>query len=118
MALTHVTGSCQCGAVRFEADVDMDHAVTCNCSRCQRLGAVFAFVPKGNFTQLSGEGEMTEYLFNTQKISHRFCKTCGIETFGFGDAPDGSAIVAINLNAVEGIDPRAVEATHYDGAAA
>jgi hypothetical protein len=31
-------GSCQCGAVAFDVEVDISRPVTCNCSRCQRLG--------------------------------------------------------------------------------
>ena len=41
-----LSGSCQCGAVAFEADVDISTPVTCNCSRCQRLGSRLAFTPR------------------------------------------------------------------------
>ncbi|NDV01893.1 GFA family protein [Pseudoroseicyclus tamaricis] len=113
-----VTGSCQCGALSFEAEVDLDHTVTCNCSRCRRLGAVFAFTPKEKFRLISGEGQMTEYLFNSETISHRFCKTCGIEPFGFGAAPDGAETAAVNVNCLDGIDARALTSMAYDGASA
>jgi len=46
MSEQHYKGSCQCGAVTFETDVDLDNTITCNCSRCQRLGSVLAFTPR------------------------------------------------------------------------
>ena len=71
MATYH--GSCQCGAVRLSAELDLDGAVTCNCSRCRRLGSVLTFAPADKFHLEAGEGATTEYLFNRHAISHRFC---------------------------------------------
>ena len=47
MSAERHTGSCQCGAVAFEAVVDIANPAACNCSRCQRLGSVLAFTPLG-----------------------------------------------------------------------
>ena len=78
--LQHYTGGCQCGAVRYEVDVDLASTVTCNCSRCQRLGSVLAFTSEDKFKLLQGEEQLTEYLFNKGVIHHFFCKVCGIES--------------------------------------
>lgn len=119
MATKHYLGSCQCGAVSFEVDADLDKTVTCNCSRCQRLGSVLAFATPDAFSLKSGEDNLTEYRFNTKKLQHLFCKTCGIEGFAYGNSPvDGSPMVAVNVNCLEGVDPRALTSHHYDGAAA
>ena len=108
-------GSCQCGAVSFEADLDLDSTVTCNCSRCQRIGSVLTFAPRSDFRLVTGEGNLTEYLFNNHAISHRFCKTCGVEPFAYGTMPDGSLTVAVNANCLDGVDPRALKSHHHDG---
>ncbi len=115
MTQQHYKGSCQCGAVAFEADLDLDNSITCNCSRCQRLGSVLSFTPAGNFTLLRGEDELTEYLFNKHAIHHLFCKTCGIESFARAKGPDGSDVVAVNVNSIEGVDPRQLSSKHYNG---
>ena len=115
MATQHYHGSCQCGAVAFEADVDLDNTITCNCSRCQRLGSVLAFAPQDGFTLLRGEDQMTEYLFNKHVVHHLFCKTCGIEGFARGKGPDGKEMVAVNVNCLAGVDPRALQSKHYNG---
>lgn len=109
-------GGCQCGAVRYTVDkLDLDHTITCNCSRCQKLGSVLAFTPRDNFVLKSGENNLTEYLFNAQKIRHQFCKTCGIQSFAYGEMPDGAKMAAINVNCLDDIDPRSLIPQHVDG---
>ena len=115
MSEKHYSGGCQCGAVKFEADLDLDETLTCNCSRCQRLGSVLTFTPRGKFTLKSGEGSLTEFLFNKNKIRHQFCKTCGIEPFAFAERRDGSQAAAVNVNCLDGVDPRALKSKHVDG---
>ena len=109
-------GSCQCGAVKYEVDADLSQSVTCNCSRCQRLGLVLSFTPRSSFELKSGEDSLTEYLFSKKQIQHLFCKVCGVESFAYGKMPDGSEIVAINVNCLEGVEPRKLDSHHYDGA--
>ncbi len=116
MALQHYFGSCQCGAVAYEVDLDLDRTVTCNCSRCRRLGSILAFAPASAFQLKAGEGAMSEYLFNTRKIHHLFCATCGIEPFGRGTAPDGTETVAVNVRCLDGVDLKALTPMEYDGA--
>ncbi|MDJ0449107.1 GFA family protein [Methylocystis sp. JR02] len=108
-------GSCQCQAVVFDATLDLDHTITCNCSRCQRLGSVLSFAPSEKFHLQKGAEALTEYRFNTKKIGHQFCKICGIEPFAYGETPDGAATVAVNVNCLDGVDPRALKSAHYDG---
>ena len=112
------TGGCQCGAVSYKVTMDIGTPVTCNCSRCQRMGFVLTFAPRDAFELVSGADNLTEYRFNTKKIQHLFCKTCGVESFAYGVMPDGSPTVAINVNCLEGVEPRALETKHYDGRSA
>ncbi len=111
-------GSCQCGAVAYDVTVDISNPIACNCSRCQRLGSLFAFTPLENFKLLRGEDALSEYTFNKRRIRHMFCKTCGIESFAYGQMPDGTAVVAVNANCLEGVDPRALSFNVHDGRAA
>lgn len=114
MAREHYSGSCQCGAVGFEVEADLDQCIICNCSRCRRLGSVLTFAPAGDFT-LTADGPTTEYLFNRHAISHRFCPVCGIQTHAFGEK-DGNRMVAVNANCLDGVDARALSPKAVDGA--
>jgi hypothetical protein len=49
MTTQRYNGSCQCGVVSFSAERDLDNTLTCNCSRCQRLGSVLAFTGVDGF---------------------------------------------------------------------
>jgi len=115
MAAQKYTGGCQCGAVRYEATADLESTITCNCSRCGRLGAVLTFVPVGSFTLLSGESAMTDYQFNRKAIHHLFCATCGIESFARGIAPDGTEMVAVNVRCLDGVEVADLNPQAFDG---
>lgn len=115
MAIQRRKGSCHCGTVTFEADIDFDQTLTCNCSRCQRLGVVLAFAPPSGVELLSGEANLTDYTFNKRIVRHKFCKVCGIEPFALGTKPDGTQTVAVNVNCIEGVDLRALPSKHFDG---
>jgi len=69
------TGGCHCGAVTWEAELpDEIVADECNCSICQMIGFLHVIVPRSKFRLLTGEGRLTEYLFNTGVAKHWFCK--------------------------------------------
>jgi len=108
-------GGCQCGAVRYRVDTDLDQTISCNCSRCGRLGTILSFAPPENFELLSGEDAVTEYLFNTHSIRHLFCSTCGVESFARGRKPDGTEMIAINARCIDGIEPEKLSPAFVDG---
>lgn len=108
-------GSCHCGAVSYEATADLGKVISCNCSRCARLGLLLSFAPAASFKLLSGADALTEYRFNTGAIEHLFCKTCGVQTFARGKAPDGAETVALNLRCLEGVDPDTLTPAKVDG---
>jgi hypothetical protein len=109
------SGSCHCGAVRYEVELDTSgSALTCNCSMCGRSGAMLMFTAPDKFTLLSGEDNLTDYLFKSHVIHHVFCKTCGIKPFARGVGPNGP-MVAVNLRCLEGVDVFTQPTTQVDG---
>lgn len=115
MAEAQYVGSCHCGKVRYKVTADLSTVVACNCSMCGRAGTLLTFVPAENFELLSGEDALTDYQFNTRKIHHLFCSTCGIKPFAKGASPDGKDTRAINVRCLEGVDIATLNVTHYDG---
>jgi hypothetical protein len=91
-------GSCHCGAVTFEADLDLTQpSYRCNCSICRRTRFWPAVAKPENFRLLSGESELTKYLFNTKKNHHYFCKHCGVRSFGVGTETPIGKMYGVNL---------------------
>ena len=114
MAATH-TGSCHCGAVRYEVETDLEEVLECNCSHCYRKGFQLVFVAPDKFTLKQGEDAVGQYLFNRHNIRHSFCATCGVEPYARGKGPDGSQMVAVNVRTLEDVEPWTVVTTRFDG---
>lgn len=108
-------GGCHCGKVRFEAEMTLEKAMSCNCSICMKRGALLDFVPESNFKLLSGEEDLKNYQFNKKVIDHLFCKNCGILPFAKAAAPDGTKMLAINVRCLDGIDLSKLKISEYDG---
>jgi hypothetical protein len=113
------TGSCHCGAVRFEADIDLTQpSYRCNCSICRRTRFWPAAIKPEAFRLLAGQGEMTQYLFNTRKNEHWFCRHCGVRAFGIGNETPIGPMVGVNLGCLEGVSEEelaAVPVVRVDG---
>ena len=111
------TGSCHCGNVKYEVEGEIDKAMACNCSMCQRKGSLLWFVPIDKFTLLSDADASRVYQFNKHRIDHTFCTTCGIHPYAVGTDPKGNRMAAINVRCLEGIDLDQVPVSHFDGRA-
>jgi len=107
------TGSCHCGAVRFEVEAPEHIEVErCNCSICSMSGYLHLIVPKTSFKLLTDESALQTYTFNTGVAKHRFCKTCGIKPFYIPRSnPDG---VDVNVNCLDDI-PANMTVVEFDG---
>lgn len=109
-------GSCHCGAVQFDVELDLTQPViSCNCSMCARAGTLLAFVAPEQFTLRTGEDALTNYQFHKHVIDHLFCSTCGIKPFARGQKRDGTPMVAVNARCLEDVDVGALNAVPYDG---
>jgi hypothetical protein len=111
------TGSCHCGRIAFEVEGEIQGAMACNCSICQRKGSLLWFVPRAELKLKTPEDAASTYTFNQHVIKHRFCPTCGIHPYGEGTDPQGNAMAAINVRCLEGIELDTVKVHHFDGRA-
>jgi hypothetical protein len=71
------TGGCQCGRVRYKAELENNDAYLCHCRMCQRAtgGFAAAFV-EAPTAAVSWEHEPDWY--QSSPIAHRpFCSSCG-----------------------------------------
>jgi len=113
-------GSCHCGAVRFEARLDLGAGIgKCNCSICRRANLLGAKVKPESMKILSGSDALTDYQFNSNSVHHLFCKHCGVRPFGHANIPQaGGEYYTVNVHCLEETaiaDLAGVPVKYYDG---
>ncbi len=114
---TKHTGSCHCGAIRFEVELAADVVGSrCNCTVCTKIAPTGGVVKPAAFRLLGGEESLSAYEWGP-KISRRFfCKHCGVHCFGRGHLAElGGDYVSVNLNCLDGVDPNRLKVIHWDG---
>ena len=89
-----IDGSCHCGYISYEADVDPDNVEICHCTDCQtQSGSAFRTVvptPEKEFKLLSGQPKI--YVKAAESGAQRelaFCPECGtpIYSTAVGEGP-------------------------------
>ena len=98
-----IDGSCHCGAITFEAEVDPAKSILCHCTDCQTMsGSAFRAVvaaPEADFRLLSGEPKA--YIKTAESGARRiqaFCGDCG--TALYATAADGPKIYGLRHGAI------------------
>ena len=115
------TGSCHCGAVRFEVDVDISGGSgKCNCTICTKMRLWSVNAKPGMFRLIAGETDLTDYQGKNRVAHHLFCKHCGVRPFEWVDMPNmsGTKYYNINLACLDNVDIdelMAAPVTFYDG---
>jgi len=89
----HVTGSCHCGAIRYEAEVDPASASVCHCTDCQILsGSAFRVTIRaalGSFRLLAGTPRVyTKTAESGAQREQAFCEHCGSPLYATSPGPE------------------------------
>ena len=98
-----IDGQCQCGAIRFEAEVDPAKVTICHCTDCQHFsGSPWrASVPAPADTFRITQGEPQTYIKTAESGTKRlqaFCGNCGSALYSA--APENTAFYGVRLGAV------------------
>lgn len=109
MTGTRHTGSCLCGAVRFEVHGAFEAFYLCHCSRCRKdTGSAHAsnlFSPNGRLIWRSGRELVRTFRLAGTRHARSFCSTCGSALPCAGEGH--LAVPAGSLDTVPAIKPQA-----------
>jgi hypothetical protein len=105
-------GSCHCGLVRFEADIDLSKGTTrCNCSICTKARAWFTIVKADRFHMIAGADALADYQWTPPgkphpNLHYRFCTTCGARAFAQGEQEAmGGVFYAVAIASLDDAGP-------------
>ncbi len=93
-----IHGTCHCGAVRYEAEVDPDKVILCHCADCQQFaGAPYRAMVRPLSGTLEITGTPTHYTKTADSGRQRvqaFCGTCGSHLYACdpGEAQDNLSL--------------------------
>jgi hypothetical protein len=99
-----IEGSCHCGFITYEAEVDPDRTAICHCTDCQTLsGSPFRVsVPaeRKDFRLLSGEPQVYVKIGDSgSKRAQAFCPKCGAPIYATA-FDDPNARVNLRVGAI------------------
>jgi hypothetical protein len=85
---------------------------------CRRTRFWPAVAKAEGFRLISGESELTQYLFNTKKNQHYFCRRCGVRPYGVGTETPIGVMYGVNLGCLEDVSDEElsrIPITYVDG---
>lgn len=107
------TGSCHCGAIRFEVAGRPTRVIDCDCSICRKTGFLHWIVGESQVRILDGAGAIATYRWGTGTARHHFCPTCGVAPLRRPRLDPSSW--SVNARCLDGIDLDALEREPCDG---
>jgi len=80
--MTAISGGCQCGAVRYRVDTELDNPHLCHCRMCQKAAGNY-FMPlagalRENIVVTRGE---PGWFHSSDIVRRGFCRDCGTPLF-------------------------------------
>ena len=98
------TGSCLCGAVKFEMSGPLRAVIACHCRQCRKQTGNYmsATAVKDGYLTLT-EARGLKWYRSSNKARRGFCQECGSTLFWKGDGRDYTAIAAGTIDGVLGV---------------
>jgi hypothetical protein len=116
-----IEASCHCGAVRWQAP-EPTELHTCDCSWCDRTGAIWTNAPEAEFRLLTMPERLAGYQFGHFMVRHYHCATCGLPThllsptFAEDGTPDWDNMLMIwNVRMAPDFDRSSLPVTEVPG---
>lgn len=111
-----LTGTCHCGAVRFSLAARPEYLLSCNCSLCRRVAALWAYGNEENVTVTGDESGMVRYTQGDKTLALYTCLTCGCTTHWTSLLDERPRRMAINSRLCDPAETADIPRRRFDGA--
>jgi hypothetical protein len=111
-----IKGACHCGAIEFEVIEPPNYLVSCNCSICKRLAALWAHVETRQVTIQQKEKGTISYIHGDRTLAFHTCKKCGCTTHWQSLKPDELSRMAVNFRMCSNAVIEKFNIRQFDGA--
>jgi hypothetical protein len=97
------TGSCLCGAVRFEVDGPLRPVIACHCVQCRKQTGNYMSATAARDSDLKLiEDRGLKWFRSSDTAKRGFCQECGSTLFWKGEGRDYTAIAAGSIDGPTG----------------
>ena len=98
------TGSCLCGAVKYEVSGPLRNVIACHCLQCRKQTGTYmsATAAKDIYLTITGARGLKWYR-SSASAQRGFCGECGSVLFWKGDGRDYTAIAAGSIDGSPGV---------------
>jgi len=111
-----IQGSCHCGQVQVTLTAEPEKLVSCNCSICHRLGALWGHVPIENVSVAASEEATSVYIHGDRTLAFHTCRRCGCTTHWENLVPEDTSYMAVNFRMCSPATSARFDIKRFDGA--
>lgn len=98
------TGSCLCGAVKYEVHGPLRNVVACHCEQCRKQTGTYMSATAAKDADLKiVEDRGLKWYRSSDTARRGFCAECGSVLFWKGEGRDYTAITAGSLDGASGL---------------
>jgi hypothetical protein len=113
-------GSCHCGKIKFQANLDLTKGSgKCNCTFCRKNSYWSIKTSLEDFKLLQGQDSITEYSNNRDFGYYVFCKHCGTMPYGISTktewTQEGPSIKISSLDDMSTEEMNSLSIQYYHG---
>jgi hypothetical protein len=106
---------CHCGNIKLVASEPPSEITSCNCSICNRLGALWAYYDEETVRVTIGDASISTYSWGEKTITYHRCENCGCTTHYTTTEDDGNRLIAINCRMAQLSDISDIPVREFDG---
>ncbi len=101
---TNKTGSCHCGAVRYEISGPMREVIGCHCTQCRKSTGHFVAATSVDLEHFKIVDDSGLHWFRSSDVAQRgFCRECGSNLFWQRDGAPKISVMAGTIDGKTGL---------------